>query len=257
MAALLEHYVMRRASGVIVANPWLGSALDRRYGCHSVDVGNPLPPDVWGRAPDGPTEWPAHPGDVRLVYTGQVYPANFDTFLPVLEALRSPRLRSVSLHVYTSSQEVARTLPMAGLEDRVVIHPFVAAGGIQAVQQRADILLLPLAFEGPFPEIIRTATPTKLSEYLVSGRPILVVAPADSYLVRVAREHDAAEVVDRPDAALVTTAIERMVSDTARREDLRRNASAAAIRYFSPEATTERFARTLVAMLTPPAGAEA
>jgi len=70
---------------------------------------------------------------------------------------------------------------------------------------RADVLFLGLGFGTPYPDVVRTASPAKLPEYMAAGRPILVHAPAGSHVAEYAREADFAEVVDIADE----TALER------------------------------------------------
>jgi glycosyltransferase involved in cell wall biosynthesis len=82
------------------------------------------------------------------------------------------------------------------------------------------MLYLPLAFDTPWKDEIRTVYPTKAVEYLVSGTPILLHAPADSYTAQEARELGWALVVDRPDTPALQDAIRRLAEDGALRESL-------------------------------------
>lgn len=54
----------------------------------------------------------------------------------------------------------------------------------------ADLLYLPLAFCKQSNRISRYSMPTKLPEYLASGRTVLFHAPADSAVFKVAERHD-------------------------------------------------------------------
>jgi hypothetical protein len=95
----------------------------------------------------------------------------------------------------------------------MVIHPLVDQHRIRELQRTADILFLPLAFASPYPEIIRTSSPTKLGEYLCAGRPILVHAPSDSHLAQFARERGFGVVVDQPGPELLVDAILEIMRD--------------------------------------------
>ncbi len=55
---------------------------------------------------------------------------------------------------------------------------------------QADLLYLPLAFDPLCARIARYSMPTKLPEYLASGKPILFHAPAESAIQAVARRHN-------------------------------------------------------------------
>jgi glycosyltransferase involved in cell wall biosynthesis len=93
-----------------------------------------------------------------------------------------------------------------------------------ALQQRADVLFLPLALQSDYPELVRTAAPGKMAEYLAAGRPILVHAPPDSFLASYFRDHQCGIVVDRDDPAALAAALESILSDSALRARLRARA---------------------------------
>lgn len=59
----------------------------------------------------------------------------------------------------------------------------------------ADILYLPYDFSEKSLRFIRYSMPTKASEYMVSGTPVLIFAPSDTALARYAEEYRWAKVV--------------------------------------------------------------
>jgi glycosyltransferase involved in cell wall biosynthesis len=126
----------------------------------------------------------------------------------------------------------------------------VPASELSEVQRDADILLLPLGFATPYPEIVRTAVPTKTAEYLAAGRPILVHAPADSYVATLATRDGAAALVTTPDPADLAAQIRRITNDADYRRGLVRGAHQAALRYHAPEVTTTRFRSVLDRLMT-------
>ena len=91
---------------------------------------------------------------------------------------------------------------------------------LRAAQRLSTILYLPQAFNSDQPTMIHHNFPTKAMEYLSSGRPILVHAPADCYLSWLAKKEGFALVVDRPDAQELAAAIDRLVADRQLQEDL-------------------------------------
>jgi glycosyltransferase involved in cell wall biosynthesis len=54
---------------------------------------------------------------------------------------------------------------------------------------------------------------TKLLEYLIAGRPIVVFAPEDSYHAQSARENGWGYVVTEDSPAALAAAIERVIAD--------------------------------------------
>ena len=102
------------------------------------------------------------------------------------------------------------------------------------MQGQADILLMPFDFNSPAREVIRTAAPGKLGDYLASGTPILAVVPGDTFVAWYLRHHDCGMVVDRADVDAVADAIRRLLSDAELRGRLVANAAARASEDFDP-----------------------
>jgi len=101
----------------------------------------------------------------------------------------------------------------AELLEQGIVGRYVNHKELRKAQQESTILYLPQAFSSPQPEMVRRNFPTKAMDYLVSGRPILVHSPSDSYLTYLARREGFALVVDRPDQSELAEAIDRLIED--------------------------------------------
>lgn len=234
----LEPWVIRNARGAIVPNEFLREEYARRYGVRGVVVRNPCPlPDlgVLDRVPR-----PAPGGAADIVYAGAVYHANVDAFRNLVSAVRKLGRPDVRIHLYTaqSPEEIGR-YGIAG--PQVVHHPHIPHREIPAVLRHASILFLPLGFDTPIPEVIRTSAPGKTGEYLSVGRPVLVHAPGDSFVSWYFREHRCGLVVDRSDPDLLSRAVGRLLSEETLRAELSARARSAAERDFDVAAARERF----------------
>jgi glycosyltransferase involved in cell wall biosynthesis len=87
--------------------------------------------------------------------------------------------------------------------------------------------------------------PSKTGEYLASGRPILVHAPADSFLVWYFRRYECGLIVDTPDSVRLAEAVERLLTDGDLCRRLVANARERARRDFSIESSQAKFAQVL------------
>lgn len=217
----LESILIRGAKGVIVPNEFMGQELQLRYGVSSTVIRNACDPSAYETSLPG--ELPKNDGVIRIVYTGAVYDAHYDSFVNLVEALRLLDRRDVELHIYTSHPQAE--LVTKGVRGPVFYHDHIAQADVAAIQRQADILFLPLAFNSPYPELIRTSAPVKVAEYLFAGRPILVHAPPDSFIAEYFRRYQCGVVVDRSDAFILAQSLDRLLSDT----DLRRSVCAQAL----------------------------
>jgi len=95
---------------------------------------------------------------------------------------------------------------------------------IPNIQRNADILFLPLSWETKGPEIIKTATPGKLTTYLISGKPILIHAPRNTALTNYTKSNNFACVVAEESKEGLQQAIRKIVSDINYSQSLINNA---------------------------------
>ncbi|RXT23285.1 MULTISPECIES: glycosyltransferase [unclassified Bosea (in: a-proteobacteria)] len=164
-----------------------------------------------------------------VLYTGSVYSAQASAFRNLVAALERTGGR-FHLHVYTAQSETQ-------VRDNGLIGPFVHRFDHlpqeQALlrQREADILFLPLAFESPIPEVVRSSAPAKVAEYLASGRPVIVHAPRGSFVSSFFTAREAGLVVDQPDIDALAQALTRLSEDATLRANLVANARAAATEF--------------------------
>ncbi len=192
------------AAGIIVPNEFMAREVFRRHRRDALIVRN-----VCARRL---TEMPApdrvEPGDrgrvrdMMLLYTGAVYHVNVNTLRMVITALEHIESPGLRLHLFTAQpEEYLQSQGIGG--SRVVHHPHAPYEEVEQVQRTADILLIPFDFDSPAAEVIRTAAPGKLGDYLSSGTPILAVVPGDTFVAWYLRRYDCGLVVDRADTDAV------------------------------------------------------
>jgi glycosyltransferase involved in cell wall biosynthesis len=162
----------------------------------------------------------------------------------VIAALDRVRVPNILLHVYTAQpKEYLQLLGIGG--SRLVHHPHAPSDEVERIQRAADILLVPFDFESPAAEVIRTAAPGKLGDYLSSGTPILAVVPPDSFVAWYLRQYECGFIVDKADVVTVAEAIRRLLRDSELRAKLVANAAARARIDFDPTRAQQSMLRAL------------
>jgi hypothetical protein len=115
------------------------------------------------------------------------------------------------------------------------------------VQQECDALLLPYPGGGWLENVFRTHFPTKLSEYLWQGMPVIVTGPAYATGLRWAADHrDGCIALTDPTIDEFCVALGSLRDDADRRVALGRGAADLARRYFEPQAVRTKFREFLV-----------
>lgn len=233
-AAALERQFIKQANAVVVPNEFLRREYAARYGNSEkvVVINNPYLSD-----PVDPVSTSMPNTPARMVYTGSIYHVHFDAFKNAAAAVKS-LAPEVELHIYSATP--SETLRANGIHG-FAHHGHVSDASSVAIQRDADILFLPLAFRSKAEAVIKTSAPGKMGEYLASGRPVLVHAPADSFVAWYCREHACAEVVSDPDPALLAASIRRLLRDASYRDALIDAALKRAAADFSPDAARRRF----------------
>lgn len=237
LAKLVAPFVFKHSKGIIGPNEFVCQAYEERYGAHTRLVRNPCSRAELDQEPKRLSFEPRK--RIRILYTGDVYLAHYGCFRNLLQAIDLLSEYPIELHIFTTrSPEQLRS---EGIEsDRTFIHPHLPYSEILEEQRASDILFLPLAFESPIPEIIRTSAPGKLGEYLASGRPVLAHVPADSFVAYYLEQHQCAMVANRNNPECLKDHILRLINDKDSCQDMVQRARQRAKLDFDPQTASER-----------------
>lgn len=211
IANFLEPRLIRGAQTVIVTNDATGEYLLRRYGkTFSLEiVYNSAFPEDFENLRTSPPKDPPY----KILFTGNVYWAQERSVMNMIRAMDLLRDLPVELDLYCPScPESIRSAARARRNVRLTSAP---QAEMPRVQCEASLLFLPLAWGTSAHDIIATASPGKLTDYLASGRPMLVHAPEDSFVARYSREHQVGIVVDRDDVEELAAAVRKFFRDPA------------------------------------------
>ena len=181
------------------------------------------------------------PGELSIAYAGTFglgYRDGLAAMIPALEAANARVL------LYTRDQHWLISHP------RIVnrgFHPIEKLWPL--IQEEADVLVLPYAFEGLRTTVYRTHFPTKLSEYCWAGMPILAVGPEYATGYRWAQRHpEAAVTVDTYDPEKLGPLLKKLATDGVLRTKLAQGAAKVAKEEFEPTKIHRRFICLLAQM---------
>lgn len=204
VARFISRFAFRRADDLIVPNEFLQKAYRGRFHRESTIIRNPYLP-----FPLAKKERLFNKDELNIIYTGAVSSAHFDAFKNLVEAMKLMQ-KPVKFHLFTGQHK--EMLEREGIiGEQVQFHNHVDQSEISAIQKQADILFLPLAFNSPINETVRTSAPSKMGEYMVSGIPILVHAPKDSFLSWYFKKNNCGIVVDVLDPKILADTIFRTI----------------------------------------------
>jgi glycosyltransferase involved in cell wall biosynthesis len=204
VAARLEPRIFRSAATVVGYCSQIVEHYRAKYGLEAVAI--PTPVESGGDSVAPRAEPDVNDGSREVLLAGAVYWAQRDAVARLLSLRgRIPGLRMVTI----GGED---TLRHSGLRpDRS--EPAVPGPELRQRLARADVLFLGLSLHSDHPAIVRTATPARLVEYMASGRPLIVHAPAGSHVAEYARREDFAEVVDIADPEALLAGLHRVLED--------------------------------------------
>jgi glycosyltransferase involved in cell wall biosynthesis len=158
---------------------------------------------------------------INIVFTGNIYWPQEASLTNLLNLIDKNNL-DINITVYCPN-------PPANLlnkyKDSELIK-FTAAqqSEMPKIQSEADILFLPFSWHTSAPDIIKTASPGKLTDYLIAGKPILIHAPEYSFISNYAKKNRFAEVVDEENQDKLKEAIIKIISNKEYSDQLVANA---------------------------------
>ncbi|PKL65055.1 MAG: hypothetical protein CVV32_05780 [Methanomicrobiales archaeon HGW-Methanomicrobiales-3] len=232
-----EQEMMQYADRIIVPNECMQKIYYQKYGVNATVIHNPCDIEEYERFASS-VSIPASQGK-KIVYTGGIYDAHFSAFHNLLAAIDMTGIADMKLHIY--SPQSPRYLKKNGICGPVIIHEHLPNNQVPAIQRDADILFLPLAFNSPYPEVIKTSAPGKTAEYLLAKKPILVHAPADSFISWYFRKYTCGYVVDEDDKEKLSSCIINIFKDDPEMTRIAENAYSRGIVDFNLTSMSKRF----------------
>lgn len=211
-ARLFEGQILKNASKVIVTNEVTKSYYDKKYKIDSLVIYNSITPPKEIVKGSIKAKMPQKPYSV--VYAGAVYWAQEEGLkglVLVMDKLKDYKLRILSSHTKI-------------VESTNVSIGEVSPELVQKEIEKSDIAFLTLSFHTKAPDIIKTATPGKFSEYLLSKVPILIFAPKNSAVSKYAQKTKTALVIDEYNLDKLSQGIKNLIKNQKLRNDLVNNA---------------------------------
>ena len=204
LGRLLERRIVRHSAAVVVYCEEAAEHYRHKHGARCEVIATPI--DLSGAAAAAPAA-AAEPGEVLIA--GAVYWAQEDAVRRLVRAAGGVEGATVTI-LGDEADLRARGIHADRYEEPL------AAEAFRERLRRAGVLFLGLSFDSPYPEVIRTATPARLVEYMASGRPLLVHAPRGSHVAEYARSLDFAEVVDVAEDGALAAGLRAVLEDPQR-----------------------------------------
>ena len=212
LANLFEPKIFRSATKIMLNN---AGTLDYYKECYPKEVTDKMViiPHSISPKPYVNLQTPYKPKPpYTILFTGGIYWPQIASIKNLIRAVEAMDDLDIKFQIYCPNPK--DYLARVGIRESSRLSIKVASPQeIPHIQSKADILFLPFAWRAKSEQIVNTATPGKMIDYLIAGRPILIHAPSSAYLVKYAKENNFAAVVDRESIPLLQNTIRRLLTD--------------------------------------------
>jgi glycosyltransferase involved in cell wall biosynthesis len=204
-----EPVILRKSTRVFCMTEAMQKHYEKKYGIQTDLLPHSISEQEYLQAPAG-IRPPRMPKPTVLFVGSVSFQMNLDA-LKVL-ASASELLPPGYELLYCTSTDLA-TLKRLEIHSSRLQAKYVSRADVQRLQSEAHVLVAPLSHKNCSINEVRTVFSTKVLEYLVASRPIVVFAPEGSYHAESARKNGWGYVVTEDSPAALAAAIERVITD--------------------------------------------
>lgn len=239
--------LLDRSACFLSISDLMSQEYERRFGKSSVAFHNPVVLDFWQAHQRQTYELPEQPDVLYAGRTGLGIDASLQTVAAAIQQVNQDLHTRITLTLQTDIKP-----DWAEAYDCVRHQYFVPYESLPEVFSGADLLLLPYDFSEKSLQFIRYSMPTKASEFMVSGTPILLFAPEGTAVVDYARAYGWAAVFTQNEVQELAGGIKELILDQEMRQQLGQRAIELAESRHAAQTITRAF-REVICKLHPKA----
>jgi len=240
--------LLRKAKVRLVISQAMAEEYKKRYGFDFYPFHNPVDLEAWSNLNRNES---ATRKTFRFVYTGRIGMANAQSLRDIATAISGLHSSefNICFEIYSCDYKSSDIIDV--LEENVVIaFPPVTHDQIPALLFEADGLILPLDFDEEAKKYALFSIPTKATEYMASGTPVLLFAPHELAITKYAESEGWAVIVSERNMSKLHSAIEQIYCDKSLRLKIGQQAKNLAFNNHNKKNIQETFQKTLLHSLS-------
>jgi glycosyltransferase involved in cell wall biosynthesis len=212
----------------------------KRFGKSFIPFHNPVDVKTW--IEKSKTDWEIRNNVFVVLYAGRIGTGTSNSILDIAQSI--DRLNNKGYPIIFEVQTQFLNHPVAKMLKRfkfVKFNEYIQYEKLPEKLSRADLLVLPMDFDSKNFRYIKYSMPTKTSEYMASGTPVIVYAPAGAALGFYARKEKWASVVDKRNLKMLEEEIISLYNNENQRRELGMKAKRLAEKFHDSSAIREQF----------------
>lgn len=220
--------LIQKASVNMSICQYMSDEYKNRYGKNFVPFHNFIEPETWKNV--SKTDWVSQ-GKFKILYAGRISIGVKNLIFKVSEAVEYLNTQGYNIElqllVFWTSKKFDKKI---STYKSVKVLPHVDHSEIPKSLTGADLLLLPLDFDKKSLKFTHLSMPTKASEYMISGTPILAIAHESTALYNYAKNSGWAYVLNSENQSDIIDAIKTLVNNIEIRKNLGETAKSTALK---------------------------
>ncbi|QQS35534.1 MAG: glycosyltransferase [Ignavibacteriales bacterium] len=215
----------------------------RRYGFDFIPFHNPVETETWMK--HSKNEW-LYEKPFTILYAGRIGIGTLNAVIDIADAVEKLNEEGLQIvfEIQTRTNNKKLSEAIAGYKS-VKLVPTLDYEKLPEKFSSVDLLVLPMDFDNKSLKYIWLSMPTKVSEYLSTGTPILVYAHPDTALARYAVDKKWADVVSEQNQTKLTQSIKNIYSDENFRRKLGEQSKSLAQNFHDAKVVREKFRQQL------------
>jgi len=218
-----------------------------RYEREFIPFHNPIDVDFWESSRK--SDYSIKSDHIKILYSGRIGNGITESLLELAQALAEINTDQIKAKLYIQSASADHlTISRLKKYNFVVINPVVDYIDLPAIFSSVDILTIVNDFDEKGIKFLKYSMPTKATEYMISGTPILVYSHAESAVLQFFDKNRCGYCVSKHDKAALVTSLEHLMNDENLRKRLGTNAARLASELFDGEKMRRKFMNSLIGL---------
>ena len=196
-----------------------------RYNKNFIAFHNPIEIESW--LPFRKENFSINKDYVTILYSGRIgdngIAESLTEVASAIDSMKNEFDANIKLHIQTPTKKGA-ILDILQKYKCVVINPFVDYSKIPEVFSKADLLLLANDFSQAGIKYLKLSMPTKASEYMISGTPIIVYTSDTAAVSKFFSRNECGYCITRQSKEEIQNSIKFLISNQEFRQGISRNA---------------------------------
>lgn len=214
-----------------------------RYGFNFIPFHNPIDIKHWGLSSKKNYEL----NDTFIIlYAGRIGVGIQNCFFDIAEAISNLNLKGFKIEFHIHATNFNPVLDELAKFDFIKLNAAVSYSELPGIFSKSDLLLLPNDFDSKSISFLKYSMPTKASEYMVSGTPILLYSSIETAVTSHALRYNWAYVVSEKNKKKLESAISELYEKKELRIKLGNTAREYAINNYDGVIIREQFRKSFI-----------